>query len=194
VAGSHTSALEEAERLGRLANDLLSLARATAGTLTLRPEPVDVRDLASAVVDRLEAADGTTVDVTGGPSPAVVDRDRLEQVVTNLVANARRHARQRVTLSVAPAGGGVDLVIADDGPGFPPELLPVVFDRFTRADPARGRDADSGAGLGLAIAAAIVHAHRGTIKASNGPPLGGAVVRVHIPAAENGDRAGAEGR
>ena len=71
--------------------------------------------------------------------------------------------------------------MADDGPGFPEAVLPVAFDRFTRAEAARSHDAGAGAGLGLAIVAAIVRAHGGTISAANGPPLGGAAVMVRLP-------------
>jgi signal transduction histidine kinase len=70
--------------------------------------------------------------------------------------------------------------VRDHGPGFPPEFLPHAFERFQRADPARGR-ADGGAGLGLAIVATIAHAHHGTVAAGN-HPSGGARVRIELPA------------
>ena len=77
---------------------------------------------------------------------------------------------------------GAELEVADDGRGFPESLLPSVFERFTRADQARGRLLGTAStGLGLAITAAVVSAHGGTARAANGPPLGGAVVTLHLP-------------
>jgi signal transduction histidine kinase len=126
------------------------------------------------------------VEVDGPAALAVVDPARLEQVVTNLVSNARRFARRRVEVGISTDGEDVIVTVADDGPGFPEALLPVAFDRFTRAEAARGRDAGAGAGLGLAIVAAIVRAHGGSITADNGPPLGGAAVTVRLPLDETG--------
>ena len=117
---------------------------------------------------------------------AVVDPVRLEQVITNLIGNARRFARRQVEVRVRPEGDDVVVTVADDGPGFPSALLPVAFDRFTRAEAARSHEAGAGAGLGLAIVAAIVRAHGGTISAANGPPLGGAAVVVRLPIDETG--------
>jgi signal transduction histidine kinase len=203
VERSLRSALEEAERLAHLAEDLLVLARATAGRLPLRRRPVDVRGLAEDAARRTpgasgggrRSADGTgggrpapgvTVGVNGSAALAVVDPARLEQVITNLVGNARRFARHEVRVTVGTEGDDVIVTVADDGPGFPEALLPVAFDRFTRAEAARGHEAGAGAGLGLAIAAAIVRAHGGTITAANGPPLGGASVTVRLPLDETG--------
>lgn len=187
------SALEEAERLGHLAEDLLVLARATAGRLPLRRRPVDIRALAEEVTDRPaavavggKAPGGVQVSIEGTETLAVVDPARLEQVVTNLVANARRFARERVQVAVGTEGDDVVVTVADDGPGFPDAVLPVAFDRFTRAEAARGHESGAGAGLGLAIVAAIVRAHGGTITATNGPPLGGAAVVVRLPLDETG--------
>jgi signal transduction histidine kinase len=186
------SALEEAERLAHLAEDLLVLARATAGRLPLRRRTVDVRGLVEEVARRGAGGangrptPGVAVMVDGPAAPAVVDPARLEQVITNLVGNARRFARRQVEVHVRTDGDDVVVIVADDGPGFPEALLPVAFDRFTRAEAARGHDAGAGAGLGLAIAAAIVRAHGGTIAAVNGPPLGGAAVVVRLPVDETG--------
>ncbi|MCA1845225.1 MAG: HAMP domain-containing protein [Actinobacteria bacterium] len=186
------SALEEAERLAHLAEDLLVLARATAGRLPLRRRPVDVRALAEDAARRGtngasgKATPGVTVAVDGPVALAVVDPARLDQVITNLVGNARRFARRRVQVGVSTDGEDVIVTVADDGPGFPAALLPVAFDRFTRAEAARSHDAGAGAGLGLAIVAAIVRAHGGSISAGNGPPLGGAAVVVRLPLDETG--------
>jgi two-component system, OmpR family, sensor kinase len=184
------SALEEAERLAHLAEDLLVLARATAGRLPLRRRPVEVRALVESAARRVNGSGrsgpGVSLAVDGPAALAVVDPVRLEQVITNLVANARRFARRRVQVGIRTDGDDVVLTVADDGPGFPSALLPVVFDRFTRAEAARSHDVGVGAGLGLAIVAAIVRAHGGTISAGNGPPLGGAAVVVRLPIDETG--------
>jgi signal transduction histidine kinase len=191
------SALEEADRLSHLSEDLLVLARATAGRLPLRRRPVDIRALAEDAAGRTtsgpaaaagagRSAQGVVVEIDGAPAQAVVDPARLEQVVTNLLSNARRFARRKVRVAVRTEGDDVVVNVADDGPGFPDSLLPVAFDRFTRAEAARGHDTGAGAGLGLAIVAAIVRAHGGTITASNGPPLGGASVVVRLPLDETG--------
>jgi signal transduction histidine kinase len=113
------------------------------------------------------------------------DRQRLEQIVANLVANARRFALGRVEVTVRPTGvRGAQIEVADDGPGFPDHLVDHAFDRFRRADQARGgrRIGGEGTGLGLSIVSALVAAHGGTVVAANGPPLGGAVVTITIPA------------
>ncbi len=182
------SAIDEADRLGRLAEDLLTLARSDAHELALQVDDVDLRGLAERTVAALPPG-GPVVRVEA--SEAVVvrgDGDRLAQVLANLVTNARRFAGGQVLIRVegeepvggAPARGRLD--VADDGPGFPPALLPVAFERFRRADRARSRDA-GGTGLGLAIVAGIVAAHGGSVHADNGPPLGGAVVSVWLPRA-----------
>jgi two-component system, OmpR family, sensor kinase len=175
------SALQEAERLGLLAEDLLVLARTASGRLPLRRSPVNVRQLAETVAGRLGR--GPARVRVGGPEVvAALDPVRVEQVLANLVGNASRFARRELSVEVGKADDAVVIVVADDGPGFPPTLLPeLVFDRFSRAEPSRARGS-GGTGLGLAIAAGIVAAHGGTISARNGPPLGGAVVEVHLPA------------
>jgi signal transduction histidine kinase len=176
------SALEEAERLSRLCEDLLVLAREAAGRLPLCRQPVDLRELIDQSASRL-AKDGLPETHSGGRSVrAAVDPARFEQVLANLLVNARRFARHRVWIEVDREQDEAVVTVADDGPGFPPGLLPVAFDRFTRADPVRHHQDGAGAGLGLAIAAAVVRAHGGTIELGNGPPLGGAVVTVRIPA------------
>jgi two-component system OmpR family sensor kinase len=107
------------------------------------------------------------------------DGERLTQVVANLLANLRGHTPPgtSATLSLAEADGWVEATLADAGQGFPADALPLVFDRFYRADPSRSRRS-GGSGLGLAIVAAIVEAHDGTVQAAN---EGGAVIRFRIP-------------
>ena len=156
------------------------LARLDRGELPLRKQALNLRRLAADVCERM----GLPPTAVAGDDVLVnADPDRLDQVVTNLVANARRHARARVRLTVTDMGtDGAELEVADDGRGFPERLLPSVFERFTRADQARGRLlGTAGTGLGLAITAAVISAHGGTARAANGPPLGGAVVTLHLP-------------
>ena len=151
------SGLEEAERLGRLADDLLILARAGTVGVPLRPRSVPLAALAGRVVDRLGPRDPARAAIeVSGVGEAMVDAERMEQIILNLVTNADRFARQRILITVAPNADDatLDLTVADDGPGFPHEFVATAFDRFSRADPARRRDT-SGTGLGLAIVAAL---------------------------------------
>jgi len=175
------SALEETQRLQRLADDLLVLARNARGE---RAEPrgsVEVRAIADLVAGRLSGvSDGPPIIVVGDAAPARMAGGDLDRVLTNLVGNARRFARHEVRVEVSHRGDTTEVTVADDGPGFPRALLPVAFDRFSRGDSARGRKA-GGAGLGLAIAAALVEASGGTISAGNGGAAGGAVVTVRLP-------------
>ena len=120
---------------------------------------------------RVEPADGLAVEG---------DRVRLCQALTNLVENAVRHGAGEIAVSARKAGGGVEIHVEDAGPGFPPDFLERAFERFTRADPARGGD---GAGLGLAIVDAIARAHRGSAHASNRDGSG-ADVWIELPAAQ----------
>ncbi len=180
VEASLGSALDEAIRLGRLAEDLLALARVRAGELQLRPMSVDL----CAACDRLAhslGGDGPTIEVVGS-GHAWADPDRVDQIIVNLLANARRYATDRIEVSVSSVGRTTELVVADDGPGFAPSMLPVTFERFVRADPARGRET-GGTGLGLAIVAALTRAQGASIEAGNSSPSGGASVRIVFQAA-----------
>jgi two-component system OmpR family sensor kinase len=155
------SAREEVERLVRLAEDLLVLARADDGRLPLRVERHSAGVLLDAVARRHEAradADGRAL-VASSPEELTVtgDRERLEQALDVLVDNALRHGAGSVRLDARSDDGVVVLSVSDQGGGFPPDFLPHAFERFSRADAAR---AGGGAGLGLAIAHAIAHARR----------------------------------
>jgi signal transduction histidine kinase len=174
------SALEETDRLTRLTDGLLVLARADAGQITATVGDTDLLDASTAIVARLPRAEGVTVDVRGDHAIVRSDRSWVEEIVTNLVSNATRYARRQVVVDVRAHDARVDLRVADDGDGFAPALLDRVFDRFARADVVRGRDG-GGAGLGLAIVASIVRALGGDVQAHNGGPLGGAIVDVSLP-------------
>lgn len=174
------AATAENERLGRLAEDLLLLARERAGTLVVRREPVDMLDLCWAEATRLRDLFDIDVCVHGDPIVVPGDADRLVQVVSNLLRNSAGAGARTVRIELGENGGEVTLGVCDDGPGFPPDLIATAFDRFVRADGARTRDV-GGTGLGLAIVWAVVAAHQGRVEAGNGPPLGGARVLVRLP-------------
>ncbi|HEV7809966.1 MAG TPA: ATP-binding protein [Candidatus Limnocylindrales bacterium] len=159
------SALGETERLCRLADDLLLLARAERGVLELQTESVVVPELLETVARRFAAAaalSGRAVRTADTPVSAVVraDRLRLEQAVGNLVDNALRHGLGDVTLSAGMDGATIAIRIADEGPGIPDSIAASAFRPFTRGP---GAGARTGSGLGLAITSEIARAHGGRI-------------------------------
>jgi len=174
------SAIEEADRISQLAEDLLVLARSDKGGLSIEAEPVEVRDVFAAVRSRLggPARDAGRSLVADDPDGLVIeaDRARVEQALANLVENGLRHADGQVRLWARATDDGVELHVSDGGPGFPPEFLPHAFERFRRADTARS---DAGTGLGLAIVDAIAQAHSGQAVARN-TPGGGADVWIEL--------------
>jgi two-component system, OmpR family, sensor kinase len=180
---SIASAIEEVDRLVALAEALLVVARSGEDGLALAREPVTAGDLFETVIERFAArAEGAhrTLELGDGGDLAVSgDRLRLEQALTSLVDNALRHGAGAVRLSARPQDGRVALHVTDEGAGFPDDFLPHAFERFTRADAARGR---GGAGLGLAIVDTIATAHGGEARAVN-RPHGGADVSLVLPAA-----------
>jgi two-component system, OmpR family, sensor kinase len=192
LADAVQAAAGDTDRLIRLAEDLLLLAHADEDAAFLAPERIDLAGELHAAARRF-ASTATARDVaisvqTPGRLDVVADPGRVRQALDNLIDNALRHAplasAVEVTGRSTAATGGQPRMVAvevrDHGPGFPPEFLPHAFERFQRADPARGR-ADGGAGLGLAIVATIVHTHHGTVNAGN-HPAGGARVRIELPA------------
>ncbi|MFF3499844.1 sensor histidine kinase [Streptomyces sp. NPDC003247] len=165
----------ESARMTGLVEDLLLLARLDEGR-PLESAEVDLAALVAEAVWDARAAGGDhdwQLELSLDPPPLVLgDEARLHQVVANLLANARVHtpAGTRVTTVVTVRDGRCAVRVRDDGPGIPPDLLPSVFDRFTRADTSRARStAATGAGLGLAIAAAITTAHGGRIDVRSEP-------------------------
>jgi signal transduction histidine kinase len=169
------SAAGETDRLVRLAEDLLVLARSDQGRLAIRREPLPADELLAGVAGRFGG--GVAVVPPRGVE-LVGDRDRLEQALGNLVDNALRHGGGSATLSAVVQDGTVELHVRDEGAGFPPEFLPRAFERFSRPDDARS---GGGAGLGLAIARAIAEAHGGSAGAANAGARG-ADVWLALPA------------
>ncbi|NMH99263.1 HAMP domain-containing histidine kinase [Pseudonocardia sp. K10HN5] len=183
---------QEAERLNRLVEGLLLLARADERGLQPRREEVDLDEVVQAERGRPSDVGGAGPEVRAEPVRVVGDRGQLVRVVRNLVDNARRHARSKVLVTVRRAGGQAVIEVADDGPGVPPADRARVFERFVRLDEARSRG-DGGAGLGLAIVAEVVAAHGGSVEVDEAPG-GGALFRVRLPVAEeapDADRTGA---
>lgn len=179
TAAALDSALEETDRLITLAERLLVLARADAGGLVGPPEAVGVIDVVSRVIDRLAVAT-PAIETHITANVVWCDPFGFEQIISNLLDNAVHWAATRVRLDATATTHGITITVADDGPGFAPDVLDRAFDRFSRASASRERSA--GAGLGLAIVAEITAALGGQIDAANGPPLGGARVTVTFPA------------
>jgi heavy metal sensor kinase len=186
LEGEVRSAAEETDRLSRLAEDLLVLARADRGRLPIRRESVDVTSLVGDTVESFAARAAERhvgIDMRVPEElRADVDELRVRQALGNLLDNGLRAAPSGGHVSVAAErdNGSLRLEVRDSGPGFPPEFLPVAFEAFTRPDAGRSRPV-GGAGLGLAIVAAVAQAHGGSVSAENLPD-GGAVVVVWIPA------------
>ena len=178
--------LADLDRLGRLTDDLLLLARADEAEMgtTWPTESVDLAGLAVEVAGRYADA---RVDVTAEATGAHWVRgapDGLRRVVANFLDNACRHASTRVVVRVTRehadhgAPGTVVLAVTDDGPGIPPADRERVFDRFTRLDDARARD-DGGSGLGLAIVREVVRLHGGSVRLDDAQP--GVRAEVRLP-------------
>ncbi len=174
----------ETARMTALVEDLLLLARLDSGR-PLANEPVDLSRLVIDAVSDAHVAGPEhrwQLDLPDSSVSVLGDTARLHQVLANLLANARTHtpAGTTVTSSLMLHNGHVVLCVVDDGPGIPAELLPEVFDRFTRADTSRSRAAGS-SGLGLSIVAAVVEAHRGSVEATSQP--GRTAISVRLPVA-----------
>jgi signal transduction histidine kinase len=169
--------LADLRRLGRLVDDLLLLARADERQPPRVVEPVELGGLLREV-----AGHSPAVEVAGPECPAWTqgEPDGLRRVVANLVENAVRHARTGVALAVIPDRAYHLLTVTDDGPGIPVADRERVFERFTRLDDARARDA-GGAGLGLAIVRELVRRHGGTVRLVDAQP--GVRAEVRLPAA-----------
>jgi two-component system, OmpR family, sensor kinase len=167
LAEALRSAGEETERLSRLADDLLILARAEDGRLRVQTENVPADELLERAASRFVGrARDAGREITVEPSGETVrgDRLRLEQALGNLVDNALRHGDGNVTLHAVEDTSEVELHVTDEGSGVPVGFLPHAFDRFARADEARG---GGGSGLGLSIVDVIARAHGGSAHVVN---------------------------
>jgi two-component system, OmpR family, phosphate regulon sensor histidine kinase PhoR len=181
-------AFRHTERLGRLVNDLTDLSNIELGKVTLRLEPTPLADVVESVLTiiRPRATSGRValaVDLPSDLPPVRADRDRLAQVLINLVDNGVKYTPPGGQVTVTARGavpGLVEVRVADTGVGIPPTDLPRVTERFYRVDRARSREL-GGTGLGLAIVKHLVLAHGGDL-AIESQPARGTVVRFSLPA------------
>ena len=170
-----------ARRLRRIVDDLFLLARADAGELPVRHDPVYLDEIVNTVArELLSLAESRGIVLESDASvevPAEGDEALLHRLLVNLVDNAIKysHAGARVAVRLTVLAKDYRITVEDTGPGIPPDLHPRIFDRFVRADAARSHDGDSatsGAGLGLAIARWIAEAHGGTLELVRSSPQG----------------------
>ncbi|GAA5161161.1 ATP-binding protein [Pseudonocardia eucalypti] len=178
-------ASQETERLIRLAEDLLLLARVDNHQPILRPTPVQLDQLLRTAARRGNARDHQPPVTVECPADLRItaDADRLLQAVNNLLDNAIGHSPPTTPVALAAArrpDGAVAIEVTDQGPGLPPDFLPIAFERFQRPEHARSRDT-GGTGLGLSIVRAISEAHGGSAHIDN-RPSGGAVATIWLPA------------
>jgi heavy metal sensor kinase len=178
---------EEVERMSRIVDDLLTLARIDEGRLELLRSRVDLGAVAADVAGSLRPlaeAQGIPVTVSGDRVEVDADPEHLRRAVRNLVENAVKYtgAGGRVDLEVWRRNGEAGLTVTDTGPGIPEALLERIFDRFVRADMARSRST-GGSGLGLSITREIVEAHGGRVWAESTPGVGSAFSMGFPPSA-----------
>ncbi len=174
---SLTSQIEEIEKLTRLINQLLTLARAESGEIPLTAQAVDLATLASVVTEQLEpvaqAHDLSLTCVVKQPVTVIGDRGWLERLLLNLLDNAMKFTAQggRVTVCVSQHGDHARLDVSDTGIGLTKDAIPRIFERFYRGDPARSPATD-GAGLGLSLVKWIADRHEGRIEVESRPGEG----------------------
>jgi signal transduction histidine kinase len=164
----------EAERMSRLVGDLLMLAQAESGNLPISRNELELDTLLLDVYQQARVLAGNKLTVTLGEEDqarSYGDRDKIKQVLLNLVSNAIKYTPGggHVTLGLARVNGWARFTVADSGVGIPPDDLPHIFDRFYRVDKSRTRGAGTpgGAGLGLSIAKWIAQAHGGRLEVSS---------------------------
>jgi signal transduction histidine kinase len=179
--------LDNTRHLVRLLNDLLDLARSDAGRLTIRPEPTGAAGLIEDAVRTMRAqfdARGQELRQELGPDlPEIeADRDRIRQVLVNLLTNANEYCPEGAGIEVKArrAGAEVEIDVIDNGPGIPEQQLEHIFERFSRGDAGETQRV-GGTGLGLAISKSLIELHGGTIEAESTPGAG-STFRIHLPA------------
>ena len=179
---------EQADRMVALIADLLDAGRLDAGTLTVSPEPTEVALLVDRARTTFLSGGGrhtVLVDLPPALPRAMADRDRVVQVLNNLLANAARHAPESAPIRVAaePDGVHVAVSVADEGRGIAPEELPHLFRKYRGAAGGAREAGAGGSGLGLAICKGVVEAHGGRIRAESAGPGRGARFTFTLPVA-----------
>lgn len=186
--------LDNTRHLVRLLNDLLDLARSDAGRLAIKPVETAVAPLVDDAVRTMRSQtearqQSLDQEIAPGLPPLTVDRDRIRQVLVNLLTNAHEYSPEGASIRVTAGlrDAEVELAVSDDGPGMPKDQLEHIFDRFTRGDAGLTQHV-GGTGLGLAISKSLVELHGGTIEAAS--TLGrGSTFCVRLPVAAMRDQA-----
>jgi PAS domain S-box-containing protein len=187
---------EQSDRLARMVEDILLASRLESPELELATEQVDVGELAADAIAavRVQASEQLTLELTVAPSlpPVAADRDKLRQVLVNLVANAVKYspAGGRIAVEAWADNGHVGIAVRDQGLGIAPSEQGLIFEKFYRADANMTRGV-SGSGLGLYITRGLVHRMGGTISVESKPGEGSTFI-VTLPAAKVGSRFGRE--
>jgi CheY-like chemotaxis protein len=174
--------------LAHIIDDLLDVSRIVAGTLHVTPQPVDLGAVAQGAVDGIRPlAETKHVHLTlsrdrAALEPVSGDAGRLQQVISNLLANAIKFTPEggRVEVFIERSNEDMEVRVVDTGQGISPDLLPRVFDRFRQADDATTRR-HTGLGLGLAIVRQLVELHGGTVQAASEGVGRGATFTVRLP-------------
>ena len=181
LARAMTGITRESERMSLLVQDLLLLARLDEGR-PLEREPVRLDEVVGEAVDTARMVEpGRPIELDADAAVVLGDRDRLRQIVDNLLSNVRAHTRPEtpVHVTVGPVNGDAVIQVQDAGPGLGEKDLERVFERFYRADQSRSR-ASGGVGLGLSIVAAVAEAHGGRVTAGSAQATG-ATFRIALP-------------
>jgi two-component system sensor histidine kinase MtrB len=190
--------VSETRRLTELVENLMEVTRFDAGTAKVVLDEIDVSDLLTSCIDTRAWLDAVELDAPRG-IVARIDPRRVDVILANLIGNALKHGGSPVRVQVRVEDAELVVRVADGGPGIPEDVLPLVFDRFFKADAARRRS--EGSGLGLSIAMENARIHGGTISAANGAdqgavftlrlPMTPAVAAGHPLAADGGPASGA---
>jgi signal transduction histidine kinase len=162
---------EEILRINRLVGDLEKLEKTEAENAVLNISEFDISDLTAHIIHNFETdfyKKGVTLNFTGEAVLVSADRDKISQVIINLVSNALKYTTEdgRVDVKIEGTERSVEIIVTDNGNGIPQEDLPNIFERFYRADKSRNR-LTGGSGLGLTITKAVVEAHKGKISVSS---------------------------
>jgi signal transduction histidine kinase len=199
VARARENAERKARQMSRIIDDLLDFSRGTRGTLALHKTRVDLAAVVSAAVETADPvltarSHRLTVSLPPEPVSLVADASRLEQVLVNLLTNAARYTDSGgdIRLTAAAAAGLVFVRVKDNGIGIAPDLLPHVFDLFSKGL-GNGRRMPGSLGIGLAVVKSLVELHGGTVTASSAGPGTGSEFIIRLPA-DGSNGGGVRGR